>query len=213
MPSLIRLLTGRAEFLNGFCAGFRANIPGNTTSMAIDELIAVVPPPPAPFEAGPAERRPEVERALGVVLPDDVCEVGLHYGSGMFAGELEVFNPFSVKYLEQVEMVSACYRQLKQAEDEEAIPYDIFPKAHGLLPWGVTGNGHVMFWVTRGEANQWLTVLLRSGEMDFQELHAPITSFLARVFVGPMPCVLWEVEWQVENFVGKAFQPLGPSEL
>jgi hypothetical protein len=122
--------------------------------MAIEELIAVVPPPLAPLEAGPMERRNEVEKALGVILPDDLYELGLRYGSGRFANEIEVFNPFSKKYLENVDMVSECYRGLKQAEGDDFIPYDIFPKSPGFLPWGDTMNGDVLFWLTEGEPSE-----------------------------------------------------------
>jgi hypothetical protein len=181
--------------------------------MAIQELIAVVPPPSAPVDAGPVERINEVEKAVGIHLPDDLYQFSLCYGSGRFAGEIEVFNPFSKKYLESVNMVAECYRGLKQAEGDNFIPYDIFPKSPGLLPWGDTMNGHVMFWLTEGEPKKWPTVLLRTGEMEFETLQMQMTTFLTKVFKGPMPCVLWEVEWQTECLVGKPFQPLQPSEL
>jgi hypothetical protein len=181
--------------------------------MAMQELVAVVPPPAAPVETRPVGRKNEIEKALGIVLPEDLYELGLHYGSGRFADELEVFNAFSTKYLEKVDMVNGCYRQLKQGEGDDFVPYDIFPKSPGLFPWGVTTSGHVMFWLTEGEPNSWRTVLLRTGEMEFEAVQTQMTTFLADVFKGPMPCVLWEVEWQMENLVGKPFHSFQPDEL
>jgi hypothetical protein len=181
--------------------------------MAIEELIVVVPPPSAPVEAGPLERKVEVERALGTALPDELYDLGLRYGSGRFGGEIEVFNPFSKKYLEKVKMVNDCYRGLKEAEGDDLIPYDIYPKIPGLFPWGTTTNGHSMFWLTEGIPNKWPLVLLRNDEMEFETLQMQMTTFLANVFKGPMPCVLWDVEWQTEYLVGKPFQPLQPNEF
>jgi hypothetical protein len=182
--------------------------------MAIEELMAVVTPPSAPIEAGPMERRNEVEKALGIVLPDDLYEIAMRYGSGRFAGGIEVFNPFSKKYLEYVNMVTGCYRELKQAEGDDFIPYDIFPKSPGFFPWGGSWDGFVMFWHTEGKPNEWPTVLVVGRQADvYEKLQMQMTTLLAKIFKEPMPCVLWDVKWQMENLVGKPFQPLQPYEL
>jgi hypothetical protein len=177
--------------------------------MAIEDLIAVVSPPWAPVDAGPTGRRIEVERALGIALPDEIYELGLRYGSGTFADEIEVFNPFSKDYLEKVNEVTACYRELKQAEAEEFVPYDIFPTSPGFFPWGASVNGHVMFWLTEGKPNEWPTALVVGREANVYEVfRMAMTTLLAKVFQEPMPCVLWDAEWQMANLVGKPFRPL-----
>src|SRR5258708_26087404 len=87
-------------------------------AMSIEELVAVVPPPDQPNESGPLEAISAVESALGTSLPKDVVDFGIRYGTGMFADTVEVFNPFSSKYLESVREVSDLYRDLKRAEGD-----------------------------------------------------------------------------------------------
>jgi hypothetical protein len=48
--------------------------------MSIEELRAVVPPPGQPLEAGPAERWPAVQAALGIELP--ACRFETDYSTG-----------------------------------------------------------------------------------------------------------------------------------
>lgn len=175
--------------------------------MAIHELLAVVPPPSEPFNGGPAERRHFIEKALGTALPDDFLELALRYGTGRFCGEIQVFNPFSDDYLEVVERIADLYRDLKKAEGETCVPFSIFPESPGFLPWGDSWNGFGFFWLTEGEPNQWPTVLVvpRQSEV-FQTFPMQMTSFLARAFKDPLPCVLWDVEWQLANLVGGTFE-------
>jgi len=175
--------------------------------MALADLVLAVKPPSAPNAAGPLDRKADVERALNIALPNEIYELALMYGSGEFGNEIEVLNPFANDYIDKVNMISKCYTELKVAEGDEFIPYDIFPKMPGLYPWGTTSNGHCMFWLCKDHPSSWPLVLLRSGEMLFQELRMDVTTFLENVFTKPTPCVLWEVEWQSTYLLGKGFSP------
>jgi hypothetical protein len=174
--------------------------------VAIEELIAAVPPPGHPSEAGPLDAVPDIEKALGTPLPKDAFEFGLRYGSGMFADTLEVYNPFSSNYLVTVHEVCDVYRDLKAQEGDEFIPYDIYPKSPGLLVWGRDVNGHMLFWLTIGQPDQW-PLMLMTVDGQFERWACQMTSFLARVFMGEMGCILWDKDWVKQNFVGILFHP------
>jgi len=177
--------------------------------MAIEELVAVVAPPATPVDVGPIERRKQVEAELGIVLPDDLFEIAMVYGTGYFPGGIRVFNPFSDRYFEYVKMTTDCYRELKQAEGDECVPYDIFPTMPGFLPWGDSWGGCEFFWLAKGEPNEWPVVLVVGRQPDVYEgMPMQMTTFLAKAFSEPLPCVLWDVEWQTENLIGKSFEPM-----
>lgn len=174
--------------------------------MAIDELIAVVPPPHNPTETGSLEAWSAIECAIGIALPEEIRDFGLRYGSGMFGDTVEVYNPFSVNYLDTIRQVSDCYRDLKRAEGHEFIPYHIYPDKPGLLVWGSDVNGHMMFWLTEGEPAQWPLILM-TVDAQFERWNVPITTFLARIFQGEIGCILWDKDWIKQNFVGIVFHP------
>lgn len=174
--------------------------------MSIEELVVVVPAPTQPSEAGSPEAIPVVERAMGTALPKDVFDFGIRYGTGMFADTVEIYNPFSAKYLESVRQVSDCYRELKHAEGNQFIPYDIYPISPGLLVWGSDVNGHMMFWLTEGQSEKWPLVLM-TVDGQFEQLNMSMTTFLARTFGGVMECILWDKEWIKNNFMDITFHP------
>jgi hypothetical protein len=173
--------------------------------MAIDELIAVVAAPPKPTEAGPLALLPKVENTLGIRLPKDIVDFGLRYGSGMFGDTIEVYNPFSASYLDAVNQVSDCYRSLKEAEGSEFIPYNIFPEKPGLLVCGSEVNGHILFWLTDGQPDNWPLILM-TVDGQFERWDTSVTSFLARILRGKTGCVLWDKDWVKANLVGVAFR-------
>ena len=174
--------------------------------MAVDELVAVVPLPANPTEAGPPELLPKIEQALGTPLPKDMVEFGLRYGSGMFGDTLEVYNPFSASYLDTVNQVSDCYRNLKESEGSDFIPYEIFPEKPCLLVWGSDVNGHMLFWLTDGHPDKW-PLMLMTVDGQFERWDMSATSFLAKIFRGETGCILWDQEWVKANLVGIAFRP------
>src|SRR5437762_2069341 len=105
--------------------------------MAISDLKAIVTPPIQPLEAGPSNRWARIQKTLGFPLPSDLRDFGLNYGTGIFANlGLRVFNPFSANYRRSIDEQSVVWRSLKAGEGDAVVPYDVFPKHPGLLPWG-----------------------------------------------------------------------------
>jgi hypothetical protein len=63
--------------------------------MLLDALIAVIPPPRDPYEAGSFAQWGTVRERIGEVLPEDYCQFVQHYGTGVIGGWLNVLNPFA----------------------------------------------------------------------------------------------------------------------
>jgi hypothetical protein len=158
--------------------------------VAIDELLAVIPPPENPIDAGTLERWPSVIERVGIALPDDLRDIGIHYGSGRFAnGEIQIFNPFAEGYTTLVECECQILRDLRGADPEE-VPFGIYPERSGLFPWGRDYNGNTMLWLTNGDPNEW-TIVLAAEEGGYEHWDLPLATFLAKVFTHQIKCVIW----------------------
>ena len=116
---------------------------------ALEALIEMMPPPADPLDAGEPHRWSAIELQMGLRLPSDYKAFIAAYGSGRIAIFLNVYNPFSdnhhVRLLEASALDAKTYREIRTYE---YIPYPIHPEPGGLLAWGSTDNGDVLFWVT-----------------------------------------------------------------
>ena len=173
--------------------------------MAIDELVAIVPPPHKPLESGSPEKWLRSEEQLEVTLPQDYREFSTTYGTGRFcSGFIEVFNPFSDCYIEIIHAQCRLLNAIREGGME--VPYGIFPSRPGLLPWGRDENGHMMCWLTKGKAEKW-PVILRRHENVYEMWKMPMTTFLAKAFRNEIDSIIWDAfrpeEVMFESFIPK----------
>ena len=68
-------------------------------------------------------------------------------------------------------------RDLKAAYPQW-FPYDLWPSPGGLLPFGNTTNGDVLYWRTRGTPNKWTVVIEGPSTHQFEEFPISTTAFL-----------------------------------
>lgn len=61
---------------------------------SMNKLMQLVTPPEEPQYTGDEKSRAEVNKKLGVNLPEDYFELLKIYGAGQFCGWVNVFNPF-----------------------------------------------------------------------------------------------------------------------
>jgi hypothetical protein len=145
--------------------------------MAIEVLVAFIPPPAQPIDGDGDWSIAEQE--LGITFPADFKQLIQRYGTGEFYGSLYICNPLKEWGRKQIQELLACDRELC-----DACEYDLklHPARPGLLPWGRDPNGHRYCWWTEGEPDAWSIVQLFHGyEGDPMEIvPGPITSFLIR---------------------------------
>lgn len=160
--------------------------------MSIESLIEIAPPPSEPVDAGPLPQWAMVQIKLGLELPSDLLKLAVLYGTGSFSrGQFSVLNPFAPSYVETVTQICAFYRTLKEAEGDDYFPYDFYPQRPGLLPWGREANGHEMFWLTEGAADDWPLVLYRSGACEFERAEMSLTDYLGEVLTNRSTCTIF----------------------
>jgi hypothetical protein len=178
--------------------------------MAVAELIAILKPPAVPSEVPKSLNWTAIEAQLGVSLPPDYRDYVEIYGSGLLANFIRVFNPFSAsEYLALIPCVRAICetrRKLKQSEGDKEVPYDVYPDFPGILPWGNDENGNTLYWLTKGRASEWPTVVGEGRGRRWQEFTLPTTSFLAKILTGEVKCDIWPQSFPVrpDDYV---FQP------
>ncbi|HTU17709.1 MAG TPA: SMI1/KNR4 family protein [Gemmataceae bacterium] len=182
----------------------------------LQRLQDLIPPPEQPTEAGSSKLRRSVERALGSPLPTDLYEFALVYGSGRFHSResgclLQICNPFSGAFFDQVVDWANLCRDLKKAEGDSYIPYDLYPERPGLLALGDDDNGRFIFWLTEGEPDEW-PILVWPLERQFKRIDKSLNEFLYQLFSGTIDC--WGGDkrstWFKTHRKELAFSPVEP---
>ena len=154
--------------------------------MSIDALVAVLPPPEG-VSPVTAARWDAVERQVGTALPPDYKAFIDRYGLGRIAEVLSVFTPFSdtphANLLQQARGQLDARRELSLMLDEPLIPA-LYPAPGGLLPFGGTDNGDVLFWLTQGEPEQWCVVVGDARSLEHETYPSGVAAFLADYVAG-----------------------------
>ena len=156
--------------------------------MRIDALMAVLPSPDRPVEVGSIAAWGPVHSTLGEVLPEDYIQFIMRYGTGEIGGWLSVLNPFSanpnLNLLDIGFGLLAGFREIKK-ELPESIPYPLHYEPDGLLPWGVSIDGDVFCFRTRGLSGYWTTVVI-GRHTDPEEFPLSFSQFIRGVLTGEL---------------------------
>lgn len=165
--------------------------------MAVDELVKVVSPPYTPEDAPVEGSWKHVVEAVGFDLPQDYRDFGERYGTGTFSqGFLRVVNPFAPWYRKFIDKECEILRELEEAAGNP-MPYPVYPKRPGLLPWGSDESGHTMYWFTEGPPDQWPIILkthdvnFDNWPLSFERWEMSMTTFLAKALSNEIKCLLW----------------------
>jgi hypothetical protein len=149
-------------------------------SEAFARLRALISPPAHPTERGSESQFAVVEAHLGLKLPPDYKLLIRTYGHGTWGGGLTLFNPFTQEV--RFNLTAAVTGQLEEADHDllfpEDAPFALYPEPGGLLPWGMTNKNDVLYWLTEGEPEAWLTVLYTRGTGTFAWQEAGCVPFL-----------------------------------
>lgn len=163
--------------------------------MSIEQLSAVLEPPASPVETPRrAEDWAAAEADLGTPLPADYKAFIERYGSGVVDDFLSVFNPFAAN--EHVNLASAGRARLdglRMLRDEFDIDtgHELFPAAGGLLPFGATDNGHVLFWETKGEPQDWTVIVREPRAPRYERFASNMTGFLHDILSRREVCAVF----------------------
>ncbi len=157
--------------------------------MSIENLRRVLQPPRSAIETGSSDAWSQVEEQLELRLPDDYKSYIRTYGTGCIGEFVWPLNPFSrnpnLNFLRAADEILSAMRSLRDGGYED-IPFPLYPERGGLLPWGFTDNGDNLYWVTRGDSNEWPVVLNASRQPAYEYYDCSMTEFLAKVLQGEL---------------------------
>lgn len=149
------------------------------------ELIQIMPPPSA---GGDIVAWDDVFAQWGVRFPADYRGFVAVYGGGDVDDFLSISTPPVPgsgwgDVLSDVE-----FRNSPMPHDD--CPYPSDPLNGGLLTWGQTAAGDSVFWLCRGEPDDWPTVVYRrqaGRELRWRLYDEPMASFLLALIRGERP--------------------------
>ncbi|MCB1633866.1 MAG: SMI1/KNR4 family protein [Xanthomonadales bacterium] len=132
-------------------------------------------------------------RILGTELPDDYKEFVSTLGTGVIDDFLWIFNPASTNpHLNLFTQRDECLSALRVVSDHgEPIPYGTFPENGGLLPFGATDNGDVLYWITRGRPADWKVVVNESRGPAWVEYSMGFSRLLGDLLRGHIQCPIF----------------------
>lgn len=158
--------------------------------MAILHLTSIVPPPSNPSEVPVQNSWKAIEQRLEVSFPDDYKEFIETYGSGRIGQFLWIFNPFSgnenINLERQIGTQANVLSELQSYG--EIIPYKSFPEREGILPFGMTDNGDVLFWLTKGDPNEWGVIVNEARSPAWEIFDLSMSRFLAGILQKKVIC-------------------------
>jgi hypothetical protein len=152
----------------------------------LSELVGIVPPPAKPIENDVAQRRFS-ETALGVILPDDYCEIAIRYGSGAFESDdgdivLAIINPLSRTYCKELHAHTAIIRD-RQLSSSLLRKYAVFPQIDGLLPFGNGESSRFFSWMTK-RSGIWPIHFFPPDDEPAMKFNQSLVNYLVENFSG-----------------------------
>jgi hypothetical protein len=145
---------------------------------ALDELIAIAPPPPDP--AHPIDWAASREK-LGVDLPPDYVELAERYGSGSFEAGIGPWVPGhpnrALDLLRRVDGVRDVLRVIIAGGEE--MPY----APDDLVPWAVDEAGNFIWWhmTDRARPEDWPVVAFESRGDEWLYFDGGAVAFLVAI--------------------------------
>lgn len=152
---------------------------------AVDNLKALV----APTEGSLREIDwTGLERRFGLRLPTDYKQLVEAYGQGAFDGFLWVLQPSEVNrnldLIRQRDVRLTALRTL-QASGEE-VPFVVESGDEEVVPWAITDNGDVCYWVTSTSTDPdgWVVAVNEARGARWQTFDLSTSEFLLAVLAG-----------------------------
>lgn len=169
--------------------------------MYFEKLKSLIMPPETPIYTGNLELRNEVNRKLGVTLPEEYYLIIETYGAGSFGNDLTLFNPYiSNPYLNLFQQISEwgesynimkeefgsetrnCKYPSYQSEMSEGFPFDFYPENNGLILWGwIEGGGYSFYWLQN--KSNWSIVVYDDSD-GYKIFQMGIAEFIYKLLLG-----------------------------
>jgi len=174
--------------------------------MSVENLQRVLPAPSNPIGVPGLAQWQVVENQFAV-LPDDFHAFIDMYGAGVIDDFIWVFVPAlsnpNLNFERQVSLQLSVVEGINKEGLEP--PMTSFPNQGGILPFGITENGDVLFWETTGNAEEWTVCVLAPRSSPLEKFGLNMSDFLAGVCAGDIDCRLFPNDFPSQ---APAFNPI-----
>lgn len=169
--------------------------------MYFEKIKSLIAPPKTPLNTGNPELHNEVNKRLGVDLPDDYYRIIETYGTGCFGNNLTLFNPYAqnpnLNLFQQIIEWGDGYNTMKtefgsemtirkyssyNSEICEGFPFDWYPEKNGLILWGwIEGGGFSFHWLPND--GNWSIVVYDDSD-GYKIFDMGIAEFIYKLLLG-----------------------------
>ena len=164
------------------------------------KMILVLAPPVEPICSKGAFI--DTEQQIGTSLPSDYKEFISHYGLGSIDDFIWILNPFTenknLNFLIKKEEILNSYKLLKKEFPNDYI-HEIYPNDNGLLPFGLTDNGDELFWLVRGEPDNWKVVVYRTRSEEYIKYDFTLIEFIHKIITREINCGIFPDDFPNQN--------------
>ncbi|WP_081651639.1 SMI1/KNR4 family protein [Cupriavidus sp. WS] len=158
--------------------------------MSFARINEILPRPTTPVELPVNDDWSALEARLGIVFPQDYKQFIQEYGSGRIANFLWILNPFSKN--SNINLENQLQIQRRVLADlslyGESIPYGVFPVPGGVLPFGITDNGDMLYWLTLNKPEGWKIVVNESRSPEWEVFDLGFAEFLLQLIERRITC-------------------------
>ncbi len=132
----------------------------------------------------------EIERAVGLRLPEDYKQLSEFFPDGWFRQFARVGKPdrpeSGPQWLDSFAMSQLETLRTWRAEGHGRFPYPLFPEPGGLLPWGAVREAGYGFWLTdpSGSPEKWPVVTASQQCEHWDLFDGTLCEFLTEVAAG-----------------------------
>jgi hypothetical protein len=129
----------------------------------------------------------DIETSLGLELPGSYKALIDQFGALSWGDFLHVLSPF-----DEPSSLQRVAERVLDADRESRLsfpwryPLPLYPEPGGLLPWAVTENGDTLYFVTRGPADEWPTVVKGARAPEFEVHFLPPALIVHQIAVGSL---------------------------
>lgn len=167
----------------------------------LEQIRSILHVPSDPTEVPPSCGWDALEGRMGTALPQDYKLFIHEFGSGRIDRFLWIFNPFSANpYLNlehALKTQTAALSELRTYGEE--IPFACFPESEGILPFAITDNGDVLYWITAGSPCHWTVIVNEARGPEWQHFKMPFSEFLAGLLIKRISCEVFPDDFPSES--------------
>ena len=132
-----------------------------------------------------------VEDELGLRLPGSYKALVERFGASSWRGFLHVLSPFDDRLdLRRRGGAALEADRAVRREFPSHYPLPLFPEPGGLLPWAVSDNGAVLYFITAGPPAEWPTVIKGARAPEFEASFLPPALLVHHFAAGRLRSVI-----------------------